>query len=134
MKNMKSEFLAELEQTIKERHRLQQAYKWLNVSLGVIIAGCGFLTAAASQTELKTTWVTSPTSLLIFGLLSAICAIINQILSPGERHAHHKNVRIALQHIRGEVKYKNMSIKNAQVLRTLAIKEPEIVLGKLREA
>ena len=115
MKNMKSEFLAELEQTIKERHRLQQAYKWLNVSLGVIIAGCGFLTAAASQTELKTTWVTSPTSLLIFGLLSAICAIINQILSPGERHAHHKNVRIALQHIRGEVKYKNMSIKNAQV-------------------
>jgi FtsH-binding integral membrane protein len=131
MKNLTNEFLDEIEQTIKRREFVKDVYQFLNVGLGVIIAACGFLTAAASQTELKTTWISSPTALLMFGLLSAISAIINQIMTPGQRYAHHKIVRLALQHIRGEVKFRKMTVKDAQALRTLALTKPEFVLGKL---
>jgi hypothetical protein len=131
MRNLKAEFLDELEKSIERRQRLELAFKALHLGLGVVIAGCGFLTAAASQAELKTTWVSSPTSLLVFGLLSAICAIINQILTPTEKVTYHRNTKKALEYIRGDVKFRNMPIKNAQTLRTLALTNPELILGRL---
>jgi hypothetical protein len=134
VKMMTAEFLNEIEQEIKHRLRLENGYRLLHVSLGVIIASCGFLTAAASQTETKTTLISSPTSLLIFGLLSAICAIINQIMSPGEVYTHHQNVRRALAYIRGEVKFRKMTVKNAQALRTLALTNTELVWNRLQDA
>lgn len=82
MDDQRNAFLSELEEAIKNRKRLELGYRVLQVGLMVVIAACGFLTAAASQTETKTTLVSTPTSLLILGLLSAVCAIINQVLSP----------------------------------------------------
>jgi len=133
MKNRTTDFLDEIEASIKVRIIIERGYRILHVGLGVIIASCGFLTAAASQNEMKTTWVSSPTSLLIFGLLSVICAIINQIMTPGEKYTHHLSVKRALQYIRGEVKFRNMTLKDAETLRALAIINPELVLGKLHD-
>jgi hypothetical protein len=130
---MSAKFLSEIEEDIKHRLLLENRYRLLHVSLGVIIAACGFLTAAASQTETRTSLISSPTSLLIFGLLSAICAIINQIMSPGEAYTHHQNVRRALAYIRGEVKFRKMTIKDAQALRTLALTNTELVWNKLQD-
>lgn len=135
MKNLESitsEFLTELEQDIKHRLQLENRYRLLHVTLGIIIAGCGFLTAAASQSEARSTVISSPTSLLIFGLLSAICAIINQIMAPGEAYTHHQSVRRALAYVRGEVKFRKMAVKDAQALRTLALTNTELIWNKLQ--
>jgi hypothetical protein len=132
-KNLRAEFLDEIEVLIQDRKRFASQYGMLRVGLGVIITICGFLTAAASQTDMKATGIFTPTSLLVFGLLSAICAITNQLLAPEERNVHHNNIRKALEHIKGEVKFGNMSLKTAQTLRTLAATNPELILGKLQE-
>jgi hypothetical protein len=131
---MTAEFLNEIEQDIKHRLLLENRYKLLHISLGVIIASCGFLTAAASQAETKTSLISSPTSLLVFGLLSAICAIINQLMAPGEAYSHHQNVRRALAYIRGEVKFREMTVKNAQALRALALTNTELLWNRLQDA
>jgi hypothetical protein len=134
MKNIKEEFLAELESSIQSRRKLEMMHRISQVCLMVIIASCGFLTATASQTETKATWVSAPTSLLIFGLLSAVCAIINQVINPGEKYIYYRSVKLTLQYIRGAVKYEDMSVKVAEGLRALALTNPELVLGKLQDS
>jgi hypothetical protein len=121
MKNIEdttSEFLREIDQDIQHRLRLENGYRFLHVGLSIIMASCGFLTAAASQIEAKSTLISAPTSLLIFGLLSLLCALVNQIMTPGEAYTHPQGVRRALAYIKGEVKFRNMAVKNAQALRT----------------
>jgi hypothetical protein len=137
--NMKSveartnEFLTEIDRDVRHRLRLENGYRLLHIGLGVIIAACGFLTAAASQTTVNATFYSSSTSLLTYGLLSAICAIINQIMTPGEAYTHHQNVRRALAYIRGEVKFRNMDVKSAQALRSLALTNPAFVWKELQD-
>lgn len=128
------DFLDELEAKIKSRRMVENSYKILRVLLMVIIAVCGFLTAAASQAGTKETWVSSSGSLLIFGLFSAVCAILNQVLSPTEKSIFHKNVKKALEYIRGEVKFGNLEIAKANLLKSVAVTEPEIVLGKVKNS
>lgn len=129
--DLKMEFLRELEAGIESRKRADKLYQILQVALMTLIAVCGFLTAAASQSETKTTFISQPKSLLIFGSISAICAIVNQVAKPAERNAYHKQVKKALQYIRGEVKYGDMPVKDAQSLMALAITSPELVLQNL---
>jgi hypothetical protein len=131
MNNLTAQFLEEIDETIKRRQRLELNFKILHVGLGVVVASCGFLTAAASQATMKTTWISTPSALLIFGLLSAMSAIINQLLTPSEKQAHHQNVKRALQYIRGEVKFRSMTVKQAELFRILATTNPELVLGQL---
>jgi hypothetical protein len=134
MDSEKNQFLSEIEADIRSRATVRARFQVLQIGLMSIIAGCGFLTAAASQTETKTTWVSMPTSLLIFGLMSAICAIINQILNPSDRCSYHRSARKALEYVRGEVKYRGMPVKDAERLRALASTNPEFVLGKLPQS
>jgi len=134
MDDQRNAFLSELEEAIKNRKRLELGYRVLQVGLMVVIAACGFLTAAASQTETKTTLVSTPTSLLILGLLSAVCAIINQVLSPADKYSYHKNVKRALQYVRGAAKFKGIPVNDAEDLRQLAVVNPAVVLDKLSNA
>lgn len=134
MDNLREVFVGEIEARIASRKRVELIYRILQLSLMIIIAGCGFLTAAAGQAETKSTWVSTSKSLLIFGLLSAICAIVNQVLDPGAKHLYHKSVKKALQYIRGQVKFGDMPVKDAENLNAVAITNPESVLGKLPSA
>lgn len=129
--DLKIEFLRELEEQIESRKLADKGHQILQLTLMTLIAGCGFLTAAASQSETKTAFISYPKYLLIFGLISALCAIVNQVLKPGERAVYHKHVKKALQYIRGEVKYGDMPVKEAQKLMALAITTPELVLRNL---
>ena len=129
--DLKLEFLRELEAQIESRKRADGGHQFLQLALMTLIAGCGFLTAAASQSETKTAFLSQPKSLLVFGLISALCAIVNQVLRPGERAIYHKHVKKALQYIRGGVKYGDMPVKEAQNLMALAITTPELVLKDL---
>jgi hypothetical protein len=129
--DLKKEFLHELEREMATRRFLDNGYQSLHIALMTLIAVCGFLTAAASQSETKTTFISQPTSLLTFGLISAVCAIVNQVLKPAEKNLFHKQVKKALQYIRGEVKYGDMAVKDAQNLMALAITSPELVLRSL---
>ena len=129
--DLKEEFLGELEVQIKSRKLADQGHQILQLALMTLIAGCGFLTAAASQSETKTALISYPKFLLALGLISALCAIVNQVVKPGERAVYHKHVKKALQYIRGEVKYGDMPVKEAQKLMALAITTPELVLRNL---
>jgi hypothetical protein len=131
MSDIEKEFLSEIETAIRNKRRYQIRYKLVQISLMTIIASCGFLTAAASQDGEKVGWLSSSTFLLLIGLLSAACAILNQIVNPGERHSYHRNVRKALEQIRGEVKYRGMPVSEAERLRAIASANPDVITGKL---
>jgi len=132
MSNLEEEFLSELEPFIKSRRNLEIMHNILHVVLMVTLAACGFLTAAASQDSMKLSWVSTPTSLLIYGLLSALCAITNQVVKPAEKNAFYRNAKKPLQYIRGEIKFRGMSASEAELLRAIAVVQPEIILGKLQ--
>jgi hypothetical protein len=55
-------------------------------------------------------------------------------LNPGERSTYNRSAKKAFEYIRGEVKYREMPVKEAEHLRALASTNPELVLGKLPNA
>jgi hypothetical protein len=131
MSDLKNEFLSEIEKSIRIRQTCQLRYKIVQLVLTTIVTSCGFLTAATSQVGDKVGWMSSPKLLLIVGLLSAACAIVNQVANPGEKYSYHRNCKKALQKIRGEVKYRGVSVSEAERLRALADANPEAIIGKL---
>lgn len=132
MEDREKNFLEEIEKKLESRKRAEKFYKWIRLILMVSIAICGFLTAAASQADTRETWVSSQNSLLIFGLVSAVCAVLNQVLSPSEKYLFHKNVKKALQYIRDEVKFGEMKASEASRLKAIALTSPDLVIGKLK--
>jgi hypothetical protein len=132
MTNLENEFLNDIEETIKLRNAAQVRYKLAELALMATIAGSGFLTAAASQDATKIPWLASKTALLVYGLASAICAIVNKILTPSEKSAFHRKVKLALYRIKGEVKYRGMSASDAESLRVIAVTSPDAILEKIQ--
>lgn len=126
----KEEFIAEIDEQIKNKRKLESRYKYTQLWLMMIITACGFLTSVSVNEGLKNLWISRPNSVLVFGLLSALCAIMNQVLTPSEKLIFHKQVRKALTNIRGAVKYGNMSISDAEKLRAQAIIDPAAVLSQ----
>lgn len=131
MNEDRKEFLEDIESEITKRTWFQNFYKILRVVLMVTIAICGFFTATASQVE-KVSFL-DKTSIMWFGLLSAVCAVLNQSLSPSASNIFHQNIRKAMEYIKGEVQFSNMEISKAHKLKSLATTEPEAVLGKLKD-
>jgi hypothetical protein len=129
MSDIEIEFLSELDSNIRSKKASQMKYKYAQVTLMTIIAGCGFLTAAASQAGGKAIWLSSPTFLLLAGLLSALCAIVNQVVNPGERATYQRSGKKALEIIRIEFKYKGMPIREAAQLRAIALTNPDMIIG-----
>ncbi len=127
MSEKKEEFLAEIESEIKRRRFFQNFYKILRVALMVTIAVSGFATAAVSQIELNN----SANWIFYFGLISAVCAVLNQSLNPSESNLFNQSARKALQYVMGEVKYGKMEVGEAHRYKSLAMTNPEIVLGDL---
>lgn len=125
MPDLVQEFLAELDNSIENKKTRQRRHRILQVVLSIAMAVCGFLTAAASQAEGKDSGLSSPTLLLSIGLIGAICAILNQVLAPGEKSSYHRNCKKALQSIRGKVKYGGMAVSEAENLRARAVATPD---------
>src|SRR5262245_42174254 len=132
MANLKEEFLNDIDASIKSRTAAQLSYKLAEIALMAIIAGSGFLTAAASQAGTKVGWFASPTALLIYGLASATCAIVNQIMNPSEKSAYHRDVKSEFLRIKGEVKYRGMSASDAESLRAIAVSSLDAKFGKIQ--
>ncbi len=132
MEKERQEFLDEIDNEIVKRNRLQSFYGGLRLFLMVTIAICGFLTATGGQvTQVK--WLSSPAILFVLGFVSFVCAILNQYMTPSAMKVFHQNIRKAMEFIKGEVKYSKMDLADASKFKSIAIIEPEIVLGKLKE-
>jgi hypothetical protein len=125
------EFLNEIDKNIRSRNSVEIFYKTMRIVLMVSIGICGFLTAAASQSNQGQTFISQSGSLLTFGLISAISAVLNQALAPSEQTMFHKSVKKALCYIQGEVKYGDMPLAQAHKLKTIAVTNPESILGML---
>ncbi len=133
MENEQQEFLLEIEQEIKKRTHLQNFYSGLRLFLMVTIAVCGFLTAAGGGEISQFKWLSSPWTLFLLGFISFVCAVFNQYMTPSAMKVFHQNIRKAMEFIKGEVKYSRLKLADANKLKSIAIIEPEIVLGKLKE-
>jgi hypothetical protein len=105
MDNLETEFLGELETHVKRRRSTELWYQSIRLRLMISIAACGFLTAAASRPDLKSSWISTSNTLLFLGLLSAICAIVNQGWAHTKRRLFHESVKKAFQCVCGEVKF-----------------------------
>jgi hypothetical protein len=132
MEHERNEFLYEVEDEITKRIRLQNFYLILRLFLMVTITICGFLTATASQFS-SGSWLASPGTLLGFGIVSAVCAVLNQSLNPSAKNLFHRNIREALEFIQGEVRYSELPLAEAHKLKSVAVNEPEIVLGRMKK-
>lgn len=128
---MKEEFLKELEAKLAGTRKLERSYRYMQLGLMVLITSCGFLTAASTNEITKNLWVSNPLAVLLFGLSSALAAIINQVLTPAEKYLFHKQVKKALRNIRGAVKYGDMPVAVAERLRAQATVDPASVLPQI---
>jgi hypothetical protein len=129
----KNRFVADLERSIASKKSRQRTHRIFQIVLTTVIGACGFLTAAASQAEGKDSGWSSPSLLLSIGLISTICAILNQVITPGEKSAYHRNCKKAFQYIKDEVQYGGMPVKEATKLRAAA-SDPQGLIGKLIDA
>jgi hypothetical protein len=127
------EFMKELTDHIEKSGRWQKRHRHLQVFLTTLIAASGFIIASSSSTVLQGTFISKPVTTFIFGLLSAMLAVVLQVINPSEKHMYHKSVRRCLRAIQGAVLYSDMDIAKAQKLRTQASQDPELVLGKIIE-
>jgi hypothetical protein len=131
MDEQQKQFLEEVESEIIKRRNLQNMYTVIRITLMLLIAICGFLTATnASESGIE--WISKPYMLFIFGFVSFVCASLNQYLTPSAMKVFHQNIRKALEFIKNEVQYSNMDLADASKFKSIAIIEPEIVLGKLK--
>lgn len=131
MLDTNDQFVRKLESEIKSKSVTQARYKYARITLMAIIAVCGFFTAAASQSVGKASWLSSPTFLLLIGLLSSVCAVLNQAVNPDEKHSYHRTGKKALQIIKEHVEFGIMPINEAVKLKGLALTEPDKAIDQL---
>lgn len=133
MQDKRDEWLDEIKEHIRLRKRVEHCYRFLHIALMTTIAGCGFLTAAASQVSTADTWVSNPNVLLILGLMTAICAILNQVVNPVEKSRFHKSIRKSLGFVRGALEFRGISLSEAEKMRAIAVVSPELILGRMHD-
>lgn len=114
---MKEEFLSDINKQITRSRTWQFRYKITYLVLTVLITASGFMTAASTNESLSQLPIFSSPFVLLYGLCSAISAILIQILKPQEKHLYHRTNKHKLVNIRNAVKFNDLDIADAQKLR-----------------
>ena len=126
-------FITQLSDDIRYQwsaHRRLSALQWV---IMVLVAIAGGFTTVSGTSQGKDQWFSDPMFLVVWGGVTAIGAIINQLGNPGKQSAHHFQVKMALHGVKGAVEFQNMPIEKAQTLKQLAYGDPEAVSIKLSQ-
>jgi hypothetical protein len=134
MTDKRLEFLREIDEEAKWYYSSHRRLRFLQMALMIAIAVAGLLTASAGLSEHQGAVYSTPTALLVWGLVSAVCAAINQWANPERRSSEHYSVKMALRAVEGAVKNRDLPLADAEKLRTLAFKNPEAAIEKLSGA
>ena len=134
MTQQRDDFLKELDREAKWHYSRYQLLRNLQVALMIAIAVAGFLTANAGVSGQPAPFYSGPVTLVVLGLVSVVCAAVNQWLNPERRSAEHYKIKMALRSVEGAVKYRDLPIAEAELLRTLVFADPERALVRLSGA
>jgi hypothetical protein len=134
MTDKRLEYLQVIDEEAKWHYSLYRRARFLQMVLMIAIAVAGLLTASAGLSEHRGAFYSTPTALLVWGIVSVVCATINQWANPERRSSKHFNVKMALRAVEGAVKNRDMPLADAEMLHTLTFKNPEAVIEKLSGA
>lgn len=131
MSDKRADFLSKINEEAVWQYSAHRKLRYLQMFLMIAIAVAGVFTANEGASGLKGLPYLSPFVLLVCGIVSAVCAAINQWANPERRSAEHRNIKMALRAVEGAVKNRKFSLAKAEQLKTLAFKNPEAVIEKL---
>ncbi len=129
------EIIQEIRTMIDSRRKLQRLYKRTYISIQITIASSGFLIAAASQKNFIPLFINLNWLLLILGLLSAVCVIVDQIIKPSQKYLENKNIKRALQGLCNRAMYDKDNWPDSTTSKYLLVCQtnPLLVIGKLED-
>jgi len=134
MTKQRDDFLKELDREAKWHYSRYELLRNLQIALTIAIAVAGVLTANAGASGQPGALYSGPATLIFLGLVSAVCAAVNQWANPERRSAEHYKIKMALRSVEGAVKYRDLPIAEAELLRTLVFTDPERALVRLSGA
>ena len=118
-------------QTFVTSYRRWQFIQWMFTA---IIAAAGVLTSAAGINKPDASgppWYGTPSALLAWGVIAAVTASLNQVLSPGARRERDHQTKFAFHLTKGALEVGRISTSEADRLWGMALTNPDKAIEEL---
>ena len=117
-------------QTYVISYKRWQAIQW---AFTVIMAAAGALTSAAGIKG-ATSWFGTPTALVIWGIVSAVTASLNQATNPAARSQRIHQSKFALHLTKGALEVGRIKVDEAERFWGIALTEPDKAIEELNRS
>jgi hypothetical protein len=101
--------------------------------LTAVVAAAGVLTSATGVQGTEANVLMSSNALVVWGLVAAIGAAVNQVCNPGAASERYLNVKLTLKAIKFNLEYDNISVQEAAHIEGIVVKDPDNAAEELEQ-
>lgn len=134
----RASLLKRLDESIETFVRSYRRWQFIQWAFTGIIAAAGVLTSAAGINRPVDAsgppWYGTPTALLAWGVIAAVTASLNQVISPGARRERNHQNKFAFHLTKGALEVGRISTSEADRLWGMALTNPDKAIEELNSS